>query len=254
MSTVHVKSRIKFEAAGVAEYLKDLIITDVSFELIDEFNIECSFEADPPEEQYQDHHIQSVLEHICAGIIISTGLDIIDCEITETVIPENNTRTIHQTANARITQNGLDPSEIPEYSEFADKIINSSSTKVWQVASLIYSAETTNDYYGKFWLLYSALQLLSVGQFQGNDRQRVNELMLKYAHSTEPSHLQTVVSDFGKEAGSNISIVTAARDAFSHDDTTFNNGQQYDLRYGLVLPSLFKMLDVCKIEIKALLP
>lgn len=249
MALVYVKGIITFEAINVAEYIQQLSIDDVSFALIDELNLQCSFSTDVENDLYQDQLITSCLEHICASIVIATGVDIVGCEITETRIPEDNTRTIHQTGNARIVQYDLSGKDLGVSSELANRISNNSSPRVWSAASLIYSAETTKDNYGKFWLLYGALQLLSVGQFEGNDRQRVNQLMMRYAGSTEPSHMQTVISDFGSDRGQHISIVTATRDAFSHDNATFNNGQSLDLRYQLVLPSVFKMLPVCKKEI-----
>lgn len=251
MALIYAKGIITFEAINVAEYVQKLTIDDVSFTFKDELNLVCSFSIDAPDtsDSHLDQQIKSCLEHICASIIIATGVDIVGCEVIETYIPEEQTRTQHQTGNARIVQYDLSGKEITQHSNIANKICNSASPKTWGVASLIYSAETTDDDYGRFWLLYSALQLLSVGQFEGNDRQRVNQLMMKYASSPEQSHMQTVVSDFGNDKGKYISIVTATRDAFSHDGATFNNGQVLDLRYQLVLPSLFKMLPVCKKEI-----
>lgn len=249
MALVYAKGVITFEAVNVAEYIQQLSIDDVSFTLIDERKLQCSFSAEMEGDSYQDYAITSCLEHICASIVIATGADIISCKVTETRTPAKSTHTIHQTGNSRIVQHDLSSRDLVEASELANKISNNSSPRVWSAASLIYSAETTKDDYGKFWLLYGALQLLSVGQFKGNDRQRVNQLMLKYMSSPKPSHMQTVISDFGSDKGQYVSIVTATRDAFSHDNATFNNGQTFDLRYQLVLPSVFKMLPVCKKEI-----
>ena len=249
MALMYVKGVIAFEAVGAAEYVQKLNIDDVSFALIDKLRLQCSFSTNAEDDPYRDQIIASCLEHICASIVIATGVDVLSYEVTETRIPEEKAHAIHHTANATITQHDLDTKDLEQSSELANKICNNSSPRLWGVASLVYNAETTQDDYGKFWLLYSALQLLSIGQFEGNDRKRVNQLMMKYMSSPEPSHMQTVISDFGGDKGRYISIVTAARDAFSHDDATFNDGQKLDLRYQLVLPSVFKMLPVCKKEI-----